>query len=506
MSTKPLFVFEMANNHQGNVEHGKRIMSEIKTVCEDYPEFDYAFKFQYRNLDTFIHPAYKGRMDVKNVKRFQETRLTLDQFCELLDTGRSYGFTMICTPFDESSVDSICAHGYDYIKIASCSLGDWPLLEKIAKAKKPVIASTAGSDINTIQKVVHFFENRNIELSLMHCVAEYPTPLAYMEMNQLDLLMKEFPQHRIGFSTHESPSDLLPVSLAVAKGARIFEKHVGVPTDTITLNGYSANPAQVREWLNAAKIAFECCGTDVGRYVPSEKEKSDLAALERGVFAKRFLRVGQRLSMDDVYLAFPCQTGQLTAVSLSKYNEIRLQEDVEKDGCIRKDAVQIINTTKSVEHIVKDVVDILHDGNVVVPEGSTLEISHHYGIDKFYETGAVLIDCVNREYCKKLMILLPGQSHPTHYHKKKEETFVILHGTLSLMLDGLEKILSKGDVVTVERNAKHSFSSVNGCVFEEISTTHFKDDSFYENRDDFAVPRKTKVHLTKEMLQRINCK
>jgi len=81
---KPLFVFEMANNHQGSVEHGKRIIREMKRVAAPYEDvFDFAFKFQYRDLDTFIHPDYKERMDIKNIKRFQETRLTQEQFTEL---------------------------------------------------------------------------------------------------------------------------------------------------------------------------------------------------------------------------------------------------------------------------------------------------------------------------------------------------------------------------------------------------------------------------------------
>ena len=29
---KPLFTFEMANNHQGDVEHGKTIIKEMKRI------------------------------------------------------------------------------------------------------------------------------------------------------------------------------------------------------------------------------------------------------------------------------------------------------------------------------------------------------------------------------------------------------------------------------------------------------------------------------------------
>ena len=46
-------------------------------------DFNFAFKFQYRNLDTLIHPDYKDRMDLKYVKRFSETKLTEEEFLVL---------------------------------------------------------------------------------------------------------------------------------------------------------------------------------------------------------------------------------------------------------------------------------------------------------------------------------------------------------------------------------------------------------------------------------------
>ena len=141
---------------------------------------------------------------------------------------------------------------------------------------------------------------------------------------------------------------------------------------------------------------------------------------------------------------------------------------------------------------------------MVVPAGSSFEISHHYGIDSFEEIGVTIIDCINREYCKKILVVLPGQSHPVHYHVKKEETFVVLHGTLEITLDGVSRTLHKGDLMTVERNVRHSFSSPEGCVFEEISSTHYLNDSFYDDTDNFIRPRKTKVHYTKDIIDTIN--
>ena len=36
-------------------------------------------------------------------------------------------------------------------------------------------------------------------------------------------------------------------------------------------------------------------------------------------------------------------------------------------------------------------------------------------------------------------------------------------------------------MVTVERGSRHAFSSQEGVVFEELSTTHYPNDSFYDD-------------------------
>lgn len=48
-----LFVLEMANNHMGDVEHGLHVIRTFGRICSKYP-FNFAFKLQYRELDTFF--------------------------------------------------------------------------------------------------------------------------------------------------------------------------------------------------------------------------------------------------------------------------------------------------------------------------------------------------------------------------------------------------------------------------------------------------------------------
>ena len=165
---KPLVVFEMANNHMGNLNHGLLMVETFGKYVSKYPEFDFVFKFQFRDIPTFIHPNYKDRMDVKYVKRFSETALSKKQFEKLCNHVRSLSMKVMTTPFDENSVNLAEELDVDIIKIASCSCGDWPLLERIVKVNKPIVFSTAGASFDTIDKMVSFFQHReNHWLSIM---------------------------------------------------------------------------------------------------------------------------------------------------------------------------------------------------------------------------------------------------------------------------------------------------------------------------------------------------
>ena len=477
---RPLFILEMANNHMGSVEHGLRIIREFAETTRAFTgRFRLGFKFQYRQLDTFIHPDFKARSDIKYVKRFQETRLSPAQFKQMKNELDRQGFIGICTPFDEGSVELILQHGFDYIKVASCSCTDWPLLERVAKAGKPVVISSAGVSLDDLDKVVSFFQHREVPLTLMHCVAEYPTGDAHLQLNQIDLLRSRYPGVCVGFSTHESPDLTDSVALAVAKGARAFEKHVGVPTPEWPLNAYSATPAQVCGWLAAAVRAYEMCGVTGERAPFSEKELADLAGLRRGVFARGPLKSGVHLRPSDCLLAIPAEPGQVTANDLSKYREFKPLNDVPALAPLMAVDLQQTDHREGVYRIVLKVKNLLDKGRIVVPGKAEFEISHHYGIEKFDEFGITMITVVNREYCKKLIVVLPGQKHPEQYHKQKEETFHVLFGEMVITLNGEERVSSKGDVIVVEKGTRHAFTSKKGAVMEEISSTHFKDDSFY---------------------------
>jgi N-acetylneuraminate synthase len=149
-------------------------------------------------------------------------------------------------------------------------------------------------------------------------------------------------------------------------------------------------------------------------------------------------------------------------------------------------ALKPISVLKDAVH---DVKALLNEAGVVLNSDFNLEFSHHYGMENFRETGTLIINCINREYCKKILVQLPGQSHPVHFHKRKEETFQVLWGVLESEIDGHRRTLHPGETSLIQPGVWHRFWSEKGCVLEEVSTTHYNNDSIYNDRRVNTMPR-----------------
>ena len=185
---KPLVILEMANNHMGDKFHALKIVKTYSKISKDFKnKIDFAFKFQFRDLETYIHQSFKNT-DHKQVRRFEDTKLDDNQWKEIFKYSRK-NFKLISTAFDEKSVIKIVDLKFDFLKIASCSMNEWPLLEHISKfaKKKKIICSLGGANENEIRNTISFFKNRNINVKYLYCVAKYPTKPENLKMYKAEI-------------------------------------------------------------------------------------------------------------------------------------------------------------------------------------------------------------------------------------------------------------------------------------------------------------------------------
>ena len=345
-----LLILELANNHWGSVDRGKKIIDAFAKIAR-FHNVRCAIKLQIRHVETFIHQAFVNA-EMKYIKKTRETALNDADYALLAQYIKDSNCIPMATPFDERSVQFCGLLKLPIIKLASSDINDWPLIEEVAKLKVPVIASAGGSSQKDMDDLVGFFEKRGIPLALNHCVANYPTEDSDLQLNQIDYLKERYPNITIGFSSHEFHNWWDSMLIAYGKGARTFERHVDIPYEKKDheVSPYCSLPEQIDLWMSALERAKQLCG-GTGARIPSEKEIQYLDALVRGMYAKTDLTAGHDLQPGDVYFAIPLQKKQLSCRELT-FGEVLLA-DIKKDAPVMFDDVDFPAIPSIKEKILK---------------------------------------------------------------------------------------------------------------------------------------------------------
>jgi len=491
-SSEIFIIAELANNHSGDLELARQMIVELSEIKSEY-KFKIIIKFQYRNLESYIHSNFKSSKEYKFIDRFESTKLEWSHFLDLTNFAKSYGLLTAATPFDEISVAKVKEHGHDVLKVASASSTDWNLLEECVAQKMPMIVSLGGLSDFEIDRVVSFLKHRNAEFALMHCVALYPTPDIKLNLSRIREIKDRY-KITTGFSTHENPNNLIAGPLALASGAQIFERHYAKEQTGVKVNGYSSRRVEFENWLASLSIARQQL-IDEQFQENLILQKKTLEQLKRGLYASRDIKIGELIDNTNTYSAIPVQFDQLTSNELSLRTSITAKTEIRLNESVKRKVCSITNKAEDIEKILSKTREIISKANLTLGNDIDVEISHHFGLNRFNDYGAILIPIINREYAKKLVVMLKLQQHPEHFHKLKEETFVVLIGSLKVILDGVEKILNPGDVFLIPRMHKHYMLALEDTVFEEISSTNFSDDSFYSDSASMAIERKTPISI-----------
>ena len=225
VSEEAFIIAEVGQNHQGDLESAREYIRIYAGAGAD------AVKFQTRNNKfLFDSEAYEAAYDSENA--FAETygahreKLELNpEWLPILKADcEAHGVKFMSTPFDEPSLEILMEVGVDILKVASFDLGNLPLIHRIGRTKKPVVVSVGGGKSDQIRASIDVLLSHHDDITILHCVSEYPCEYNRLGLDNIDVLLEEFPQCAIGLSDHFNGTLSGPV--AYLKGARVFEKHV----------------------------------------------------------------------------------------------------------------------------------------------------------------------------------------------------------------------------------------------------------------------------------------
>jgi len=219
----PVFIIaEIGINHNGSLENAFKLIDLAKESGCD------AVKFQKRTPETAVPKSQWGikretpwgLMDYIDYKK--KIEFSIDEYKKIDSYCKKNKIEWFASCWDIEAVNDMESLDIQCYKIASASLTDNELIDMILNFEKPIIMSTGMSTELEIKKATDLMGERTI--GLLHTTSAYPCPTEELNLNMIKTLEKNYPQHVIGYSGHES--GLVTTSVAVAFGARIIERHI----------------------------------------------------------------------------------------------------------------------------------------------------------------------------------------------------------------------------------------------------------------------------------------
>lgn len=329
LQARTLIVAEVGSNHCGEAALARRsLLAAAKSGAD-------VVKFQMYDPDTLVEPtapvlSYIAQTHRTQRERFRSLSLSRTTFLELAELARQAGVLFLVTPFDEDAVEFLDPL-VPAFKIASGDLTNARLLKRVIKTGKPVIVSTGFATVEEIDWLVG--QVPRDRLCLMHCVGAYPTPPEQVNLDAIRFLADRY-RVPVGFSDHTA--GIVAAQAAVAKGARLIEKHFLLSRDLPAADlALSATPGEFREMVAGIRRIEEMEGTYGKSVQPSEEYFR--GQMRRSVYAARDLVAGEVLTDEDVLPLRPFVPGAIGAQDIAGLLGRTMAKLVEKDKPLTPD-------------------------------------------------------------------------------------------------------------------------------------------------------------------------
>lgn len=289
---------EISANHGQDF---KKAVSLIKKAKESGAD---AVKFQTYTADTITidsnakyfvvkHPRWGGQT---LYQLYEKTYTPWKWFRKLKRIADDLGIIFFSTAFDKSAVDFLEEIGVPFHKVASFELVDLPLIEYMAKTKKPIIMSTGMATNSEIYEAVDTARKAGVkDIALLKCVSSYPAMPSEMNLKTIQHMKWIFgcpvglSDHTLGIGTSIA---------AVSIGANLIEKHFTLSRKHKTPDSFfSIEPEELKGLTDNVRIAEKALGKVY--YGLSDDERKN-KVFRRSLFVVKDIKKGEVLTEENV--------------------------------------------------------------------------------------------------------------------------------------------------------------------------------------------------------------
>jgi len=262
--TKPFIIAEMSGNHNHSLERALEIVDAAADAGVD------ALKIQTYTADTITIDKRDGEFFIADPNSlwkgeslyslYQKAYTPWEWHKPIFDRCKEKGIIGFSTPFDFTAVDFLEDLDVPFYKIASFENVDIPLIHKIAKTGKPIIASTGMASLAELSELVETAKaNGCNDLTLLKCTSSYPATPAGSNLATIPH-MKALFDCTVGLSDHT-----LGIGAAVASiafGAMVIEKHFTLSRAEGGVDAaFSLEPHEMKQLVQEVNAAYEAIGS-----------------------------------------------------------------------------------------------------------------------------------------------------------------------------------------------------------------------------------------------------
>lgn len=294
---KTIIIAEAGVNHNGNIKIAKKMVDAAKACGADYIKFQTFDPDLIATSKSKLAPYQRKRnFDSSSQKKMLE-KLTLTEkdFLKLFKYCEHKKIRFLSSPFDIKSIKFLKSNmKMDFFKIPSGEITNYPYLKYIAKFNKRILLSTGMASVSEIKKALNILKINGTKMqniSLLHCISDYPTKKKDVNLNFIKSLKKI--TKSVGFSDHTPGHDVSII--AVGLGASIIEKH-------FTLNKKMKGPDHLMS-LDVKELALfikKIEETELilgkNKKIITSGEKSLKKFARKSIVAKKEIKKGEKFS------------------------------------------------------------------------------------------------------------------------------------------------------------------------------------------------------------------
>ena len=324
----PLVIPEVGINHEGSIEKAFTLIDSAKAMGAEI------IKFQCHITDKEMI-----KTNDKPGKISKETLWSIIKRCEF-SAEQEFKIKNYCikkniiylsTPFSREAADRLNKIGVSAFKIGSGECNNYPLIEYIAKFKKPLIVSTGMNDISSVKKTVQILKKSKIKFALLHCTSMYPTPYDKVRLGGIKDLIKNFHKIPIGISDHSQ--NIWTCLGAVALGASILEKHFTIsrswPGPDIPV---SIEPKELKDLITGSRAIWQA---RYGKKNILREEKPIIDFAYASVVTIEDIDEGEYLTKENIWVKRPGK-GHFRAKDYNRLLGKKSKKFIKKDTYLNK--------------------------------------------------------------------------------------------------------------------------------------------------------------------------